>query len=77
MIIVGIDHLMINRATALTRSYMKMIIGKLINVVGKVLEIKIVMPTMMIRILIIDFIDIGQAHSSVEKAGLIGLVKLR
>ena len=70
---------MINRATALTRSYMKMIIGKLINVVGKVLKIKIVMPTMMIRILIIaiNFIYNAQAHSSVEKAGLIGLVKLR
>ena len=58
---------------------MKMIIGMLINVVGKVLEIKIVMPTIMIKILLIaiNFIDIGQAHSSVEKAGLIGLVKLR
>ena len=66
---------------------MKKIIGILINVVGKlkkVLEIKIVMTTMMIRILLIailiiaiNFIDIGQAHSSVEKAGLIGLVKLR
>ena len=82
MIIVAIDHLMINMAPALTRSYIKMIIGMLINVVGmliKVLEIKIMMTTMMIRILIIaiNFIDIGQAHSSVEKAGLIGLVKLR
>ena len=84
MIIVAIDHLMINMAPALTRSYIKMIIGMLINVVcmlKKVLEIKIVMTTMMIRFLIItiiiDFIDIGQAHSSVEKAGLIGLVKLR
>ena len=58
---------------------MKMIIGMLINVVGKVLEFKIVMPMIMIRILLIaiNFIDIGQAHSSVEKAGLIGLVKLR
>ena len=58
---------------------MKMIIGMLINVVGKVPEIKIVMPTIMIKNLLIaiNFIDIGQAHSSVEKAGLIGLVKLR
>ena len=58
---------------------MKMIIGMLINVVDKVPEIKIVMPTIMIKILLIaiNFIDIGQAHSSVEKAGLIGLVKLR
>ena len=56
-----------------------MIIGMLINVVDKVPEIKIVMPTIMIKILLIaiNFIDIGQAHSSVEKAGLIGLVKLR
>ena len=56
---------------------MKMINGMLINVVGKlkkVLEIKIVIRFFVIAI---NFIDIGQAHSSVEKAGLIGLVKLR
>ena len=61
---------------------MILIIGMLINIVSmlkNVFEIKIVMTKMMIRILIIaiNSIDIDQAHSSVEKAGLIGLVKLR
>ena len=61
---------------------MILIIGILINIVSmlkNVFEIKIVMTKMMIRILIIaiNSIDIDQAHSSVEKAGLIGLVKLR